>query len=198
MTYQRKDGWYRRAKQEGYRSRAAYKLIELQRRGRFFSSGMKVLDLGCAPGGWLQVAAGEVGKTGVVVGVDRAALEPLGLPQVVTLTGNINDPGVCDRLREALGGPADVVLSDMAPDTSGVGHADHARSLELARAALAAARRLLRPGGALVCKVFDGSDLEELIREWGAFFGQVRRIRPDSTRKASRELYLLARPFEPD
>ena len=196
MAYQRKDSWYRKAKGEGYRSRAAYKLIELDRRCRLFRQGMRVVDLGCAPGGWLQVVAKQGGLKGRVAGIDRDEVEPLGLPQAVTLVGNINDPSACDRLEEILKGPADVVLSDMAPDTSGVGHADHARSLELARAAFEVARRLLRPGGALVVKVFDGSDLNDLIMDWKSAFGQVRRIRPESTRKGSRELYLVARPFE--
>jgi 23S rRNA (uridine2552-2'-O)-methyltransferase len=196
VAYQRKDSWYRRAKREGYRSRSAYKLIELQRRCRLFSRGMRVVDLGCAPGGWLQVAANEVGAKGRVAGIDRLEVEPLGLPQAAVLVGNIHDPEACDRLREALGGRADVVLSDMAPDTSGVGHADHAGSMELARAAFEAAGRLLLPGGALVCKVFDGPDLNDLILDWKPAFGKVRRIRPESTRKGSRELYLVARPFE--
>jgi 23S rRNA (uridine2552-2'-O)-methyltransferase len=196
VAYKRKDSWYRKAKDEGYRSRAAYKLIELQRRCRLFKKGMRVADLGCAPGGWLQVAAGEVGGRGRVAGIDRLEVEPLGLPQAVALVGNIHDPEASDRLFEILDGRADVVLSDMAPDTSGVGDADHARSLELARAAFEAALRLLRPGGALVCKVFDGPDLDDLIMEWRSAFGQVRRIRPEPTRKGSRELYLVARPFE--
>lgn len=196
MAYQRKDSWYRRAKQEGYRSRAAYKLIELQRRCRLFAKGMRVVDLGCAPGGWFQVAAKEVGGKGRVAGIDRLEVEPLGLPQTVALVGNIHDHEACDRLQEVLGGRADVVLSDMAPDTSGVGDADHARSLDLARAAFEAAGRLLRPGGTLVCKVFDGSDLNGLIVDWKSAFGKVGRIRPESTRKGSRELYLVARPFE--
>jgi 23S rRNA (uridine2552-2'-O)-methyltransferase len=196
VAYNRKDSWYRKAKDQGYRSRAAYKLIELQQRFGLFSKGMRVADLGCAPGGWLQVAAGEVGGRGRVAGIDRLEVDPLGLPQAVALVGNIHDKEACDRLQEVLGGQADVVLSDMAPDTSGVHDADHARSLELARAAFEAAVRLLLPGGALVCKVFDGPDLNDLIKDWKSAFGQVRRIRPESTRKGSRELYLVARPFE--
>jgi 23S rRNA (uridine2552-2'-O)-methyltransferase len=196
VAYKRKDGWYKKAKEQGYRSRAAYKLIELQRRCKLFSKGMRVVDLGCAPGGWLQVAAREVGGKGRVAGIDRLEVEPLGLPQAVALVGNIHDKEACDRLQEILGGRADVVLSDMAPDTSGVHDADHARSLELARAAFEAAARLLRPGGTLVCKVFDGSDTNDLILDWKSAFGKVRRIRPESTRKGSRELYLVARPFE--
>jgi len=196
VAYKRKDSWYKKAKDEGYRSRAAYKLIELQRRCKLFKKGMRVVDLGCAPGGWLQVAAKEVGNRGRVAGIDRLEVEPLGLPQAVALVGNINDPEACDRLQEVLGGRADVVLSDMAPDTSGVHDPDHTRSLELARAAFEAAVRLLRPGGTLVCKVFDGSDTNDLIMDWRSAFGKVRRIRPESTRKGSRELYLVARPFE--
>ncbi len=194
MVYQRKDTWYRKAKAEGYRSRAAYKLQELDRQFRLFRRGQRVLDLGCAPGGWLQVAAQSVGEQGRVVGIDRLALPSLGLPNVFVLTADIQAPESLASLREALGGPADLVLSDMAPDTSGVGFADHARSIELVRAAADVARAQLRPGGALVAKVFEGPDLNPLLAELRTSFGEIRRVRLDTTRKGSRELYLIARP----
>jgi 23S rRNA methylase len=194
MVYDRKDTWYRKAKAEGYRSRAAYKLQELDRQFKLFRLGQRVLDLGCAPGGWLQVAARVVGEQGRVVGIDRLAVAPLDLPNVVVVMGDIQAPESLARLREALGGHADLVISDMAPDTSGVGFADHARSIELVRAALDVARSQLRPGGALVAKVFEGPDLNPLVAEMRASFGEIRRVRLDTTRKGSRELYLIARP----
>ncbi len=194
MVYQRKDTWYRKAKAEGYRSRAAYKLQELDRQFRLFRRGQRVLDLGCAPGGWLQVAAHAVGEQGRVVGIDRLAVPSLGFPNVFVLTADIQAPESPASLREALGGPADLVLSDMAPDTSGVGFADHARSIELVRAAVDVARAQLRPGGTLVAKVFEGPDLNPLVAEMRASFGEIRRVRLDTTRKGSRELYLIARP----
>jgi len=193
MAYRRKDSWYRKAKQEGYRSRAAYKLEELDRRLSLFGRGMRVADLGCAPGGWLQLAAARVGRRGRVVGIDRLEVAPLGLEQVEVLCGDITDEQCAARLSRALGGPAALVLSDMAPDTSGVGFADHARSVELVRAAAALARDLLEPGGRLVAKAFDGPDVNSLVAELGSGFTGVRRMRLHTTRKGSRELYLVAR-----
>lgn len=196
-TYERKDHFYQRAKAEGLRSRAAYKLEELDRRHRLLKRGARVLDLGCAPGGWAQVAARAVGARGRVVGIDRLPVPPLGLAQVCLLEGDLQAPDSLARLETALGGKADLVLSDMAPDTSGVGFQDHVRSVELVRLALATARRLLRPGGALLTKVFEGPDLQGLVAELRTAFGQVRRIRPEATRKGSRELYLLCEPHRP-
>jgi 23S rRNA (uridine2552-2'-O)-methyltransferase len=194
VVYNRKDTWYRKAKSEGYRSRAAYKLKELDLQFKLFRRGQRVLDLGCAPGGWLQVAANAVGAQGRVVGIDRLTVAALGLANVFIVEGDILAPESLARLREALGGHADLVISDMAPDTSGVGFADHARSIELVRAALDVARSQLRPGGTLVAKVFEGPDLNPLAAEMRTSFGEIRRVRLDTTRKGSRELYLIARP----
>lgn len=196
-VYDRKDRFYKRAKAEGFRSRAAYKLQELDRRHHLLSRGARVLDLGCAPGGWIQVAAQAVGPRGRVVGIDRLPLEPLPLPQACLLQGDLAAPDSLARLAEALGGPADVVLSDMAPDTSGVGFQDHVRSVELVRLALGAARVLLRPGGALLAKVFEGPELTALVAELKSAFAEVRRLKPEATRKGSRELYLLAANYRP-
>lgn len=189
--YRRKDGFYKKAKAAGYRSRAAYKLLELDRRFGLLASGARVIDLGCAPGGWLQVAAAKVGRKGRVVGIDRLEVAHLGLANVEILTGDIDSPDAIALIREALASPADVVLSDMAPDTSGVGFADHARSVELVELAFEAALALLKPGGALCAKVFDGPELNELAANIKARFGKVRRVRPEATRKGSRELYLV-------
>ena len=198
MVYNRKDGWYKKAKQEGFRSRAVYKLEELDRRVQLFSRGSKVVDLGCAPGGWLQFAAKKVGPRGRVVGIDRLEMKPLPeLRQVQILLGDITEAESLERLREALGGPADVVLSDMAPDTSGVGFTDHVRSLDLVRLAFEASLVLLKPGGTFVAKIFDGPDLDALVKNIKARFGKTRRIRPEATRKGSRELYLVATQFKP-
>lgn len=197
MAYEHKDAYWRKAKQEGYRSRAAYKLLELQKRFRVVRKGHKVLDLGCAPGGWLQVLAEAVGPGGRVVGVD---LEPVsgGFPSNVSiLRGDASDPEVLSRARTLAGGPVDVVTSDMAPDLSGVGFRDHARSCELVRAALRLCRQCLVPGGTLLAKVFEGEDLEALEKEMEARFREVRRVVPRASRKASSEVYLLARGYRP-
>lgn len=193
MAYRRKDRFYRQAKQEGFRSRAAYKLQELARRLRLFSPGQRVVDLGCAPGGWLQVAARAVGGKGRVIGIDIEEVTPLGFPQVQVLRMDIFDPSTPGRLRELLGGLPDVVLSDMAPHTCGDHDADHARSVELVAAAGRLAAELLRPGGWFVAKVFDGGALSDLLRELAASFDDVRRLRPEATRDGSRELYLSGR-----
>ncbi len=192
MAYDRKDGWYRKAKREGYRSRAAYKLIELDQKLGLFKKGMRVVDLGCAPGGWLQVAAARVGRRGRVVGVDLLQTQPLAEEQVKLVSGDVTQSDTCKRLAGLLGGTADLVLSDMAPNTSGVGFQDHVRSIELVRQASELAAALLASGGALLAKVFDGPDLDSLLGELKDSFGPPRRIRLKSTRKGSREIYLFA------
>ena len=195
-AYKRKDGFYKQAKAAGYRSRAAYKLIELDKRFRLLARGARVVDLGCAPGGWLQVAAARVGPKGRVVGIDRLEVEALDLKIVVVLSGDITDPEARAEIRDALGGPADLVLSDMAPDTSGVGSADHARSVELVELAFETATTLLTPKGAFCAKVFEGPDLNELAAKIKARFGKLKRVKPEATRKGSRELYLVATGFK--
>jgi 23S rRNA (uridine2552-2'-O)-methyltransferase len=193
VTYQRKDSYYYKAKQAGYRSRAAYKLIELQERFKLIKKGMQVIDLGCAPGGWLQVAAKYVGSSGCLVGVDRLEVPALDFKQVKILKGDVSDAATIDELLASLNRPADLLLSDMAPDTSGVGFADHARSLELVEIAGDLAKQLLKPVGGLVAKAFDGPDLNELIMRIKDSFEEVKRLKLKSTRKGSRELYLIAR-----
>ena len=197
MAYERKDPYWRRAKQEGYRSRAAYKLIEIQKRFRVFHRGQRVVDLGCAPGGWLQVISSEIGLTGKVVGVDRLRIEPLPVAQVVFIQGDVVDPSVHGRIRAVMDRLVDVVTSDMAPDLSGVSFQDHHRSCELARQAFSISGELLAPGGVLLVKVFEGEELAALQRELVGLFKQVRRVIPRASRKASSEVYLLARGRRP-
>jgi 23S rRNA (uridine2552-2'-O)-methyltransferase len=198
MAYERKDPYWRKAKQEGYRSRAAYKLLELQKRFGVIRKGHKVLDLGCAPGGWLQVISEAVGPHGRVVGVDRNPVLMAGLrANVSVLRGDASDPEVLARAKASMGGPVDVVTSDMAPDLSGVGFRDHARSCEIVRLVLRLCSQCLVPGGTLLAKVFEGEDLEALEQEVGAAFREVRRVVPRASRKASSEVYLLARGYCP-
>ncbi|MCA9537347.1 MAG: methyltransferase domain-containing protein [Myxococcales bacterium] len=186
----RPDHYARKAKAEGFRARSIYKLQEINRRVRLFRRGQRVLDLGCAPGSWTQYAATEVGPGGAVVGIDRRAVEPTR-PQITTLTGDIfaMDP---ETLRAAGGGPFDVVLSDMAPDTCGNRFTDHMRSVDLCRRALGLADLLLVDGGAFVCKVFEGEDVAALVAEVSKRFAQVRRVKPKSTRSESVELFVVA------
>jgi 23S rRNA (uridine2552-2'-O)-methyltransferase len=196
--YQRKDTFHQRAKREGYRSRAAYKLAEIADRQRLLTPGARVADLGCWPGGWLQVAAERVGPTGRVVGVDLATIEPpLENANVVALVGDIAQDSVLAEVLAALGGPADVLLCDAAPKLTGIRDADRAREEALLEAVAAALPRLLRPGGDLLCKLLDSPEAESVGRRIGAGFRESRTLRPEATRKGSAERYLLARGFSP-
>ena len=197
MAYQRKDSYYRRAKSEGYRSRAAYKLMELNSRHRFMRPGDRVVDLGAWPGGWTQVAAECVGEKGRVAAIDLVALDALPQPWVHLFCADLRDENVRRQIFEALGGKADLVLSDMAPKLTGIRDRDEAQAGELARLALDVARDLLRTGGKLLLKLFDGSETRELIAEIRKSFASVSSFRPEATRKGSAELYALASGFRP-
>lgn len=193
--YDRKDALHRRAKREGYRSRAAYKLLELQKRARLLKRGQAVVDLGAWPGGWLQVAAELVGNSGRVVGVDLAPIEPLPLGQVTVLQGDVTDPDCVARVREALGRPADVVLSDLAPKLTGIGPRDAVRTAELFEATRTFAAAILVSRGTLVMKTLGGAEGESTRSSLRDSFATVRQVGLDATRKGSSELYLLATGF---
>ena len=190
-----KDEYYNRAKQEGYRSRAAYKLKQLDGEADLFETGATVVDLGAAPGGWLQVAAEAVGPRGTVVGVDFQRIRAFDdHDHVETLKGDMTAERTKDRLRDRIGDSgADVVLSDMAPNMTGEYSLDHARSVHLARQAFDVAREHLGPGGDFAVKVFQGPDLEELKTDLEAAFQYVRTMSPDASRDSSSEVYLVAK-----
>jgi 23S rRNA (uridine2552-2'-O)-methyltransferase len=195
-AYQRKDAFYARAKQSGLRSRAAYKLEQLQRQYRVLRSGDKVVDLGAWPGGWLQVAARYVGPKGKVVGVDREPIPPLpDAPQVTVLQADVFDPQVGPQVGALLGQEADVVLSDLAPKLSGIKERDQMQARALAERAIELAREWLRPGGTLVVKVFMGEELPVVLKVLRECFANVATTRPEATRKGSSELYVIARGF---
>ncbi|RXK46412.1 RlmE family RNA methyltransferase [Halorientalis pallida] len=201
----RKDEYYNRAKQEGYRSRSAYKLKQLDRTANLLHEGATVVDLGAAPGGWLQVAQQEVGEAGTVVGVDRQRID--ALDGVETVRGDMTEDSTKDEVREIVGEvsgsqpeagetpsrAADVVCSDMAPNMTGEYDLDHARSVHLVRQALEVALDLLAPGGDFVAKVFDGQDLSDLKGDIEPEFEYVREVRPDASRESSSELFLVAK-----
>jgi len=189
--YVRKDTYYKKAKAEGYRSRAAYKLIELNKAHRLFKKGDRVLDVGCAPGGFLQVAAEAVGLHGAVVGIDLLETAPAGGPQVKVVRGDARETACQQALLDLLGGQAHCVLSDVAPNTSGVGFADAFRSFTLATMVLDLCRTHLRPGGNLLVKVFLGGEFDGLKRRAEGMFRKVVVTKPDATRKGSREVYLI-------
>ena len=186
------DTYFKRAKDDGYVARSAYKLKQLQERFELVPRAGRVLDLGCAPGSWMQVEAELIGSSGVIVGVDLKPTE-LKLPcRHHTLACDINalDPA---PLKELAGGPFDTVLSDIAPNTTG--HGDDLRSAHLCRAVLAIAEHTLRPGGRLAMKIFDGSEFQDVLRETRVLFQQAKSYKPKATRGVSRETYILARNF---
>ena len=187
-----KDPYVRRARAEGYRSRAAFKLLEIDTRDRLLVPGAQVVDLGAAPGGWSQVAAGKVGPKGGVVAVDLLEIAPISA--VTVLRGDFRAPEVQQLIVAALAGrKADVVLSDLSPNVSGIASADQARAAELVRTAMAFCRAQLQPGGALLVKAFQGEEFASLLQEMKAMFREVRTLKPAASRGESRETYLLAR-----
>jgi len=189
--YERKDAAYRAAKKAGLRSRAGIKLEDLDARFQLFSFGQTVVDLGCWPGAWLQVAVHKVGAGGRVVGVDLVRVEGLDADNVEILVGDAADPMVRTALREATGGSADVVLSDMAPKLTGIRATDAAREEALAEIAVEVARELLGPRGKLLVKLFSAVEAAitmRLRRE----FTTVNAFRPASTRRGSSEIYVMA------
>lgn len=179
----------RRARADGYRSRAAFKLIEINTRDRLFIPGARVVDLGAAPGGWSQVAAQAGGQ---VIAVDLLEVAPIS--RVTVLRGDFREAAVQAQVGAALGGhKADVVLSDLSPNVSGIASTDQARAAELVRTALAFSRTQLQPAGALLVKVFQGEEFASLLKEMKALFRDVKTLKPAASREESRETYLLAR-----
>jgi 23S rRNA (uridine2552-2'-O)-methyltransferase len=195
MAYNPHDSYYKRAKQEGYRSRAAYKLLELQQRFRLMKPGNLVVDLGAAPGGWLQIAAKLVGPTGKVIGVDLQPIDAFREPNIILLQDDIASPESPNKLAELLQGKPHCVLSDLSPRLSGIRDADTARCLELNRTALRLATALLRPGGTFLVKSFLNDELQTFTHEIKKHFDSVQRTRPEATRQGSSEFYFCAKKF---
>jgi 23S rRNA (uridine2552-2'-O)-methyltransferase len=189
------DRYVRQARAEGYRSRAAYKLLEIDRKDRLLGPGMRVLDLGAAPGGWSQVAARKVGPAGRVVAIDLLEVTPISGVEV--FRGDVRAPQARAALREALGGTADLVLSDLSPNLSGIPGVDQARGAELAELALELAGEILKPSGALLVKVFQGEAFAEVLSRMKRAFKAVSVRKPGASRGESRETYLLARGLKP-
>lgn len=186
------DPYVARAQQEGYRSRAVYKLIELDRRDRLFQPGMRIVDLGAAPGGWSQYAAERVGRHGFVVASDLLPMDPI--PGVRIVTGDFREETVLAAILECLGDqPADLVISDMAPNLSGTDAVDQPRAMYLCELAADLAVRILKPGGAFLVKVFQGEGSDEFLRQLRGRFRRVAVRKPEASRPRSREVYVLAR-----
>jgi 23S rRNA (uridine2552-2'-O)-methyltransferase len=193
LTRQLNDPYVAEAKRQGYRSRAAFKLQQLDKRFHLLKRGARVVDLGCAPGGWSQVAVERVGPNGTVVGCDLSETD--SLPGAVLIRGDFRDEAVIAQIRDVLGGPADIVLSDMAAPATGHAATDHLRVVALAEDALTLARTLLKPGGAFVAKVFQGGASGDLLAALKKTFAEVRHAKPAASRAESAETYVVAKGF---
>jgi 23S rRNA (uridine2552-2'-O)-methyltransferase len=191
----RDDLYVQQAQRDGYRSRACYKLLEIQERDKLIQPGMTVLDLGSAPGGWSQVAADLVGHEGRVIASDILPMD--GLAGVEFIEGDFTEEAVFDRILEAIGGqPVDLVISDMAPNMSGVNAVDQPRSMYLVELALDMAQRVLAPEGSFVTKVFQGEGFDGLFRDTQSAFSKVLTRKPKSSRPRSREVYIVGIEFK--
>lgn len=190
--YKGRDRFGKKAKAEGYEARSVYKLEEIQRRTRILQRGQRVVDLGCYPGSWSQYVLEQIGGQGTLVGVDLKAPELSGGTWIDRSVYDVEP----DEILEALGGEADVVLSDMAPNTTGHKFHDHVKQIELATRALAIADEVLAHDGAFVAKIFDGSEAEGFVAKVKERFGKLKRVKPEATRQRSREYYVVGRKFQ--
>ena len=189
------DAYVKRAQKAGYRSRAAFKLLEIQEKDRVIKPGMRVVDLGAAPGGWSQIARDLVGGKGQVIALDILPMDPIA--GVDFIQGDFREEEPLARLRDLLDGePVDLVISDMAPNVTGMASVDQPRAMYLCELALDFARESLKPGGGFVIKVFQGAGFDDYIKSVRQSFGRVVSRKPDSSRSKSREIYLVAGNFK--
>jgi 23S rRNA (uridine2552-2'-O)-methyltransferase len=187
----KRDYYYRKAKEEKYRSRAAYKLSQAVEKYHFLKNGDVVIDLGAAPGGWIQAARKIVGSKGFVLGVDLKSIEPFPQPNVRTIIGDITEQEILPKIFEMLPRKADVVISDASPNISGIWEVDHARQIDLAQEALKIALEALRPFGNFFVKVFQGDMLDDFIKKVERHFEIVKIIKPKASRAKSSEIFIL-------
>jgi len=195
LRKRKKDQYHRLAKEKGFRSRSTFKLLQIAERYRFIRSGDRALDLGAAPGGWLQAIRQIAGPQGLVVGVDKEKITPLPFDNVVTVTRDVTQPNIVHEIRAVNQSAFDVVVSDLAPNVSGAWEVDHARQIHLTRCALGIARQVLRPRGNMLVKVFQGSELKEFQNEMKSCFRELKIVKPPASRPESAELYLLGLGF---
>lgn len=194
--YNRKDHLYHKAKDEGFRSRAAYKLLELQQKYQLIRASSCVLDLGCWPGGWVQVAARIVRSPGRVVGVDLKATDPFSEDTVVLLQGDVRDSSISAQIAGNAPKGFDVVLSDMSPHLTGIREVDSAATADVAALAISAARTQLARGGSFVCKVFKNPEVDGLLKTLKKDFQSIQREELDASRSTSNEYYMVCRGFQ--
>jgi 23S rRNA (uridine2552-2'-O)-methyltransferase len=194
LARQLNDPYVQEAKKRGYRGRAAFKLAQIDDKFRLLKKNSRIVDLGCAPGGWCQVAVERCGETAHIVGIDLQEVEPIA--GVTLLQGDFMEDAAPDRLKEALAGQADIVLSDMAPPASGHPKTDHLKIMGLVETALMFAEEVLVPGGSFVAKVLQGGAQSELLKLVKTKFKTVKHFKPDSSRKDSSEMFLVATGFK--
>ena len=189
------DEYVKQAQKAGYRSRAAFKLLEIQEKDKLIKPGMRVVDLGAAPGGWSQIARNLVGEKGQVVALDILPMDPIA--GVEFIQGDFREPQPLEEMRKRLAGePVDLVISDMAPNVTGMASVDQPRGMYLCELALDFARETLKPGGGFVVKVFQGAGFDEYLKEMRSAFTRVVSRKPSSSRAKSREIYLVAGNFK--
>jgi len=191
----KKEYYYRKAKEEKFRSRAAYKILQTAEKHRFIKPGDVVVDLGATPGGWTQASLRIVGSKGFVLGVDLKSMEPIDQPNVRTIIGDVTDSQITQNIKEFLPRSADVVISDVSPNISGIWELDHARQIDLARRSLEVATSVLKPNGNFFVKVFQGDMLNDFVKEVKQHFGFVKLVKPKASRAKSAELYVLGMNF---
>ncbi len=192
----KRDYYYQKAKAEQYRSRATYKLSQTAVKFHFIKRGDVVVDLGAAPGGWIQAARKFTGKTGFVLGVDLKPIDPFPWEYVRTIVADITDPEALPQILSFLPRKPDVVISDASPNVSGVWEVDHARQIDLATQAMRLALKLLRPGGNFFVKVFEGDLLNDYIQTVKRNFEEIKFVKPKASRQKSSEMYILAMHME--
>jgi 23S rRNA (uridine2552-2'-O)-methyltransferase len=188
----KKEHYYKKAKAENYRSRSTYKLVQVNEKYGFIRLRDVVVDLGAAPGGWIQVARKMVGRHGFVLGMDLKHIEPFPQNYVRTLVGDLTDPDIADKIMSFLPRKPDTVISDAAPNVTGVWEVDHALQIDLASKALDIALQILRPNGSFFVKLFQGDLMDEFVQTVKGHFNEAKFVKPDASRAKSSEMYLLA------
>jgi len=189
-----RDAFVRQARAEHYRARSAFKLAEIDRREKLFKPGQTILDLGAAPGSWSQYASERLQGRGRILAIDRLEMEPIAGVDIIQ--GDLDDPAILDRCRDWLGGaPADLVISDAAPNLTGIAVTDQANMAELGRLVAAIARATLKPGGHFLIKLFRGAELDVYVAELREHFHEIHTRKPQASKAASREVYVLGRGY---
>lgn len=197
MNERKREFYYRKAKAEKFRSRASYKLFQAVKKYKFIKAGDVVVDLGAAPGGWTQAAKKLVEDSGYVLAVDLKPIKPLDETNIRVILGDISDPQTVNKIQDSLPRSADVVVSDVSPNISGIWELDHARQIDLATQSLRTAVQILRHGGNFFVKVFQGSSTNRFVNKARQHFSFVKLVKPKASRSRSAELYLLGMGFRP-